>query len=145
MIKRVNHIAVAVPDLQLARTMYLRLGVPVGEPQELPEHGVRVSFVEFDNVTLELMEEAGENSPIQRFMERNPSGGMHHLCFEVEELSPVTAKLAERGTRILGSGSSRIGAHGNPVVFAHPADMFGVLTEFEEIPCGTDTVRREKP
>lgn len=134
MIRRVNHIAIAVPDLQHASEIYRQLGVPVLEPQDLPEHGVRVSFVKFDNLTLELMEPFGDASPIQRFLERNPGGAMHHLCFEVEAIDAATEVLQEQGIRVLGSGKPKQGAHGNPVIFAHPADLFGVLTEFEEVP-----------
>ena len=133
MIRRVNHLAIAVPDLERASQIYRGLGVPVSEPQELPEHGVRVVFLEFENIKLELVEALGEQSPIQRFMERNPAGGMHHICFEVGALDPAVAKLADCGIRVLGTGSAKIGAHGNPVVFAHPSDLFGVLTEFEEV------------
>ncbi|TCU20606.1 methylmalonyl-CoA epimerase [Rhizobium sullae] len=133
MIRRVNHIAIAVPDLELASESYRRLGVEVSEPQELPEHGVRVSFLEFDNLKLELVEALGDASPIQRFMEKNPGGGMHHVCFEVEALDTVATTLRESGMRVLGSGETKIGAHGNPVIFVHPADLFGVLTEFEEV------------
>ncbi|QCL98191.1 methylmalonyl-CoA epimerase [Agrobacterium tumefaciens] len=134
MIRRVNHIAIAVPDLEAASATYRRLGVTVSESQELPEHGVRVSFLEFDNLKLELVEALGDASPIQRFIEKKPAGGIHHVCFEVEGLGPVTTVLRESGIRVLGSGEPKIGAHGNPVIFAHPSDLFGVLTEFEEVP-----------
>ncbi|CVI24817.1 Methylmalonyl-CoA epimerase [Agrobacterium fabacearum CFBP 5771] len=134
MIRRVNHIAIAVPDLEAASATYRRLGVTVSESQELPEHGVRVSFLEFDNLKLELVEALGDASPIQRFIEKNPAGGIHHVCFEVEGLGPVTTVLRESGIRVLGSGVPKIGADGNPVIFAHPSDLFGVLTEFEEVP-----------
>lgn len=134
MIRRVNHIAIAVPDLERASATYRKLGVPVSEPQDLPEHGVRVAFLEFDNIKLELMEALGDASPIERFLQKNPTGGMHHICYEVEELSPAVVALKETGVRMLNAGEARIGAHGNPVVFAHPADFSGVLTEFEEVP-----------
>lgn len=126
MIRRVNHIAIAVPSFELASATYRKLGVKVSEPQELPEHGVRVSFMEFENLKLEPVEAFGDGSPIQRFMEKSPGGGMHHLCLDVEDLEPAI--------RVLGSGEPKIGAHGNPVVFAHPSDLFGVLTEFEQVP-----------
>ncbi|MTH79036.1 methylmalonyl-CoA epimerase [Paracoccus aestuariivivens] len=132
MIKRVNHIAIAVPDLELAAETYRRLGVTVSEPQVLPEHGVRVVFLEFENVKLELIETYGEKSPVASFMRKNPSGGIHHVCFDVEDLQSTSETLKDAGIRVLGDGPPKIGAHGNPVLFAHPADLFGVLTEFEE-------------
>lgn len=133
MIRRVNHIAIAVPDLKLAGETYRRLGVSVSEPQELPEHGVQVCFLEFQNLKIELVQAQGDASPIERFMDKNPVGGMHHICFEVDKLAPVTSVLRGNDIRVLGSGEPRIGAHGNPVIFAHPSDLFGVLTEFEEV------------
>ena len=133
MITRVNHIAIAVPNLELASATYRKLGVTVSEPQELLEHGVRVSFMEFENLKLELVEAFGDGSPIQRFMEKNPGGGMHHVCFDVEDLGAAVSDLRESGIRVLGSGEPKIGAHGNPVVFAYPSDLFGVLTEFEQV------------
>ncbi|MFG6082413.1 methylmalonyl-CoA epimerase [Paracoccus litorisediminis] len=132
MIKRVNHIAIAVPDLELAAQTWRNLGVTVSEPQTLPEHGVRVVFLEFGNVKLELLEAYGEGSPIGKFMQKNPSGGMHHVCFDVDDIGATSAKLQDAGIRVLGGGQPKIGAHGNPVLFAHPSDLFGVLTEFEE-------------
>lgn len=133
MIRRVNHLAIAVPDLERASETYRALGVPVSQPQDLPEHGVRVVFLEFENLKIELVEAFGEGSPIERFMVKNPAGGMHHICFEVAELGPTVETLSDNGIRILGSGDARIGAHGNPVILAHPSDLCGVLTEFEEV------------
>lgn len=132
MIKRVNHIAIAVPDLEQAAEAYRRLGVPVSEPQALPEHGVRVVFLEFENVKLELLEALGDHSPITKFMQKSPAGGMHHICYDVEDIDATATALQASGIRVLGSGAPRIGAHGHPVIFAHPADLHGVLTEFEE-------------
>lgn len=132
MLKRVNHIALAVPDLEAAAETYRRLGVAVSAPQDLPEHGVRVVFLDLGNVKLELLEPLGEASPIRRFLEKNPAGGLHHVCYDVDDLAPVRAALGEAGIRVLGEGEPKIGAHGNPVLFAHPADLFGTLTEFEE-------------
>ncbi|WCK80167.1 methylmalonyl-CoA epimerase [Agrobacterium fabrum] len=133
MIRRVNHIAIAVPDLELASETYRRLGVSVSEPQELPEHGVQVCFLEFENFKIELVQALGDGSPVERFMEKNRVGGIHHICFEVEALDPLTSALRDIDIRVLGSGGPKIGAHGNPVIFAHPSDLFGVLTEFEEV------------
>lgn len=132
MIKRVNHIAIAVADLEKAAEPYRLLGVPVSEPEILPEHGVRVCFLEFENVKIELLEAHGADSPIAKFMQKNPAGGMHHVCYDVEDLAATTAALDGAGIRVLGGGEPKIGAHGNPVIFTHPADLSGVLTEFEE-------------
>ena len=133
MLKRVNHIAIAVPDLAAAAGRYRDLGVTTTEPQELPEHGVRIVFVEFENTKIELLEPLGPGSPIAAFLERQPAGGIHHICFEVPDLLAARDRLSATGIRILGDGEPKIGAHGNPVLFAHPKDMSGVLFEFEEV------------
>ena len=132
MIGRVNHIAIAVPDLNEAvRDYQNRLGASVSKPSELPEHGVRVAFVDTGNTKVELLEAFGDDSPVATFLERNPRGGMHHICYEVEDVAVASARLTERGARVLGA--PKIGAHGNPVVFLHPNDFSGVLIELEEV------------
>ena len=132
MIGRVNHIAIAVPDLNEAvRDYQSRLGASVSKPSELPEHGVRVAFVDTGNTKVELLEAFGDDSPVATFLERNPRGGMHHICYEVEDVAVASARLTERGARVLGA--PKIGAHGNPVVFLHPNDFSGVLIELEEV------------
>ncbi|KAL4435018.1 hypothetical protein ABPG77_003843 [Micractinium sp. CCAP 211/92] len=129
---RLNHVAIAVPSLEEAAAKYRDvLGVKVSEPQSLPEHGVRVVFVELPNTKLELLEPLGEGSPIARFLEKNAAGGIHHICLEVED---IAASMAHVGARVrLLDKQARLGAHGLPVVFAHPKDMCGVLTELEEV------------
>ena len=129
--KRLNHIAIAVPDLSAARLLYQKLGAPVSEIQTLPEHGVSVAFVEVGNTKIELLHPLGQDSPIAAFLAKNPSGAIHHLCLEVPDMAATRTRLA--GIRLLGDGLPRLGAHGNPVVFAHPKDMGGVLFEFEEV------------
>ncbi|ACI59518.1 methylmalonyl-CoA epimerase (plasmid) [Rhizobium leguminosarum bv. trifolii WSM2304] len=129
MLKRVNHIAIAVPDLGEASEVYRALGVPISEPQVLPEHGVRVCFLEFANVKLELLEAIGDGSPIAKFLGRNPAGGVHHICYDVDDLVHVAATVKNAGVRLLGNEQPKIGAHGHPVLFAHPSDLSGVLTE----------------
>ena len=131
--KRLNHIAIAVPDLSAARLLYQKLGAPVSEIQTLPEHGVSVAFVEVGNTKIELLHPLGQDSPIAAFLAKNPSGAIHHLCLEVPDMAATRTRLAENGIRLLGDGLPRLGAHGNPVVFAHPKDMGGVLFEFEEV------------
>jgi methylmalonyl-CoA/ethylmalonyl-CoA epimerase len=134
MIGRLNHVAIATPDLEAAAAVYRgALGAEVSAPQDLPEHGVRVVFVSLPNTKVELLEPLGENSPIAGFLEKNPAGGMHHVCYEVEDIRAAAANLAAAGARVLGDGEPRIGAHGKPVLFLHPKDMGGVLTELEEI------------
>lgn len=135
MIGRLNHVALAVPDLATATATYATaLGASVSEVQELPEHGVRVVFVELPNTKVELLEPLGADSPIAKFLEKNPSGGMHHVCYEVTNIEAAIAKLTSEGLRVLGDGTPKIGAHGLPVVFLHPKDAHGVLTELEEVP-----------
>jgi methylmalonyl-CoA/ethylmalonyl-CoA epimerase len=133
MIGRVNHIAIAVPDLRAAAARYEgALGAAVEAPVELPEHGVRVAFVRLPNTAVELLEPLGEDSPIAGFLQKNPRGGMHHVCYEVASLRDARDRLEAEGARALGE--VRIGAHGRPVLFLHPADFTGVLVELEEVP-----------
>ncbi|RDE08723.1 methylmalonyl-CoA epimerase [Pelagibacterium lacus] len=134
MIGRVNHIAIAVPDLERAARRYRDvLGARVSAVQELPEHGVRVVFVEAGNTKVELLEPLGDDSPITAFLARNPDGGMHHICYEVTDIVMAVRRLSEEGARVLGDGRPRIGAHGLPVVFLHPKDFDGTLIELEEV------------
>lgn len=133
MIGRLNHIAIAVPDLDAATAKYRdQLGAAVSEPQELPAHGVTVVFVELPNTKVELLFPLGENSPIAAFLAKNPSGGMHHMCFEVEDIRAAAQKLSDEGARVLGDGEPKIGAHGLPVLFLHPKDFDGTLIELEQ-------------
>ena len=134
MLGRVNHIALAVPDLEAAADRYRSmLGASVTEPDALPEHGVRVVFVTLDNTKVELLEPLGEDSPIAAFLAKNPSGGMHHICYEVADILAARDSLIAAGGRVLGSGEPRIGAHGKPVLFLHPKDFFGTLIELEQV------------
>jgi methylmalonyl-CoA/ethylmalonyl-CoA epimerase len=134
MIGRLNHIAIAVPDLAAAAAKYRdQLGANVGEPQPLPEHGVTVVFIDTGNTKIELLEPLGDNSPIAAFLAKNPAGGMHHICFEVADIADSIARLQADGARVLGDGSPRIGAHGKPVVFLHPKDFDGTLIELEQV------------
>jgi methylmalonyl-CoA epimerase len=137
MIGRLNHIAIAVPDLAAAAAKYRdQLGARVGAPQALPEHGVTVVFVDTGNTKVELLEPLGEASPIAGFLDRNPAGGMHHICFEVPDIAAAVAQLRQAGARVAGAGTPKIGAHGNPVVFLHPKDFDGTLIELEQVPVG---------
>ena len=134
MIGRLNHVALAVPDLEAAVASYqTALGAEVSLPQDLPEHGVRVVFITLPNTKVELLEPLGAGSPIAKFLEKNPAGGMHHVCYEVADMAAAIAQLTATGMRVLGDGVPKIGAHGLPVVFLHPKDMHGVLTELEEV------------
>jgi len=134
MIGRLNHVAIAVPDLASAAAKYRDLlGADVGEPLVLAEHGVTVVFVMLSNSKIELMTPFGAESPIGRFLERNPGGGVHHLCFEVNDLADAAAELTKAGARVLGDGRPKIGAHGLPVLFLHPKDFDGTLIELEEV------------
>lgn len=134
MIGRLNHIAIAVPDLEAACAQYAGpLGASVGAPQDLPEHGVTVVFIELPNTKVELLYPLEKNSPIAGFLEKNPSGGIHHICYEVDDIGAASAKLEADGARVLGDGSPKIGAHGNPVIFLHPKDFNGCLIELEEV------------
>ncbi len=133
MIGRLNHVAIAVPDLAAAAAIYKgALGANVSEPQPEPDHGVTVVFVELPNTKIELLEPLGENSPIATFLEKNPSGGMHHVCYEVEDILAARDRLKGEGARIIGSGEPKIGAHGKPVLFLHPKDFNGTLVELEQ-------------
>ncbi|SMQ85586.1 methylmalonyl-CoA epimerase [Devosia lucknowensis] len=135
MIGRVNHIALAVPDLAAAAAAYRdQLGASVGAPQALPQHGVTVIFIDTGNTKVELLEPLGDNSPIAAFLEKNPSGGMHHVCYEVADIADAIASLQASGARVLGDGTPKTGAHGNPVVFLHPKDFAGTLIELEQVP-----------
>jgi methylmalonyl-CoA/ethylmalonyl-CoA epimerase len=132
MLGRLIHVALAVPDVVVAARRYRdMLGANVSEPQPLLEHGVTVVFVELPNTSIELMEPLGEASPIAAFLARNPAGGMHHLCYEVGDITAACAHLQRNGARILGDGTPRLGAHGRPVVFLHPKDFDGTLIELE--------------
>ncbi len=134
MIGRLNHVAIAVPDLEAASAQYRdTLGAKVGAPQDEPDHGVTVVFIELPNTKVELLYPLGENSPIAGFLEKNPSGGIHHICYEVEDIRAAAAKLTESGARVLGDGEPKIGAHGKPVLFLHPKDFTGTLVELEEV------------
>ncbi len=133
MIGRLNHVAIAVPDLDAAVAMYREtLGAKVSAPIALPEHGVTTVFVELPNTKIELLHPLGDGSPIARFLERNPGGGMHHVCYEVGDILAARDRLAASGARILGDGEPRKGAHGKPVLFLHPRDFAGTLVELEE-------------
>ena len=134
MIGRLNHVAIAVPDLQAATAMYRDvLGAEVSEEQALPEHGVTVVFVKLPNTKVELLHPLGEESPIAKFLENSPSGGMHHICYEVSNIIEARDQLLESGARVLGDGEPKIGAHGNPVLFLHPKDFTGTLVELEQV------------
>lgn len=135
MIGRLNHVAVVVPDLERAAAQYrTMLGAAVSDPQALPEHGVTVVFVSLPNSKLELMSPLGDASPVRSFLDRNPNGGMHHICFEVGDLRAARDQLLREGARVLGDGEPRIGAHGLPVLFLHPKDFCGTLIELEQTP-----------
>ena len=134
MIGRLNHVAIAVPDLASATARYRdTLGARVSEPQALPEHGVTVVFVELGNTKTELLEPLGEASPIAAFLGRNPAGGIHHMCYEVRDIIDARDRLRARGMRVLGDGEPKTGAHGNPVLFLHPKDFDGTLIELEQV------------
>jgi methylmalonyl-CoA/ethylmalonyl-CoA epimerase len=134
MIGRLNHVAIAVPDLAAGVKTYASvLGATVSPVQELPEHGVRLVFVELPNTKIELLEPLGEGSPIATFLERNPAGGIHHVCYEVADILSARDRLKSEGARVLGDGTPKIGAHGNPVLFLHPKDFLGTLVELEEV------------
>lgn len=133
MLGRLNHVAIAVPDLdQGIRTYRDVLGAKVSAKQAEPNHGVTVVFVELPNTKIELLEPLGEASPIKGFLEKNPSGGIHHVCYEVEDIIQARDRLKAQGARILGDGEPKIGAHGKPVLFLHPKDFTGALLELEQ-------------
>lgn len=134
MIGRLNHIAIAVPDLEAATATYRDvLGAKVSAPQPVPEHGVTVVFVELPNTKVELLYPLGENSPIAGFLAKNTAGGIHHVCYEVTDIIAARDQLKAKGARVLGDGEPKIGAHGNPVLFLHPKDFYGTLVELEEV------------
>ena len=134
MIGRLNHVAIAVPDLLAASKQYADvLGAKVGAPQDEPDHGVTVVFIELPNTKIELLYPLGEASPIQGFLDKNPSGGIHHICYEVEDILAARDHLKASGARVLGSGEPKIGAHGKPVLFLHPKDFNGTLIELEQV------------
>ena len=133
MLGRLNHIAIAVPNLERGARIYRSvLGAQVSEPQIESAHGVRVVFVELPNTKIELLEPYGENSPIKTFLDKNPSGGMHHVCYEVADILRTRDHLIAEGARVLGDGTPKIGAHGKPVLFLHPKDFCGTLVELEQ-------------
>ena len=134
MIGRLNHVAIVVPDLESASSLYRNtLGAAVSAPMEQPEHGVVTVFVELENSKVELLHPLGEDSPIARFLVRHPDGGIHHLCYEVEDINAARDQLLTGGYRMLGSGEPRMGAHGKPVLFLHPKDFLGTLIELEQL------------
>lgn len=134
MIGRLNHVAIAVPDLEAAAAQYRdTLGAVVGSPQDEVDHGVTVVFIELPNTKIELLYPMGDDSPINGFLEKNPSGGIHHMCYEVEDILAARDKLKAEGARVLGSGEPKIGAHGKPVLFLHPKDFNGCLIELEQV------------
>lgn len=134
MLGRINHVALAVPDIAAASRAYREtLGAVVSAPQPLPEHGVTVVFVELPNSKVELLEPLGEASPIAAFLAKNPDGGMHHICYEVADVLAARDHLVAAGARVLGNGEAKIGAHGKPVLFLHPKDFFGTLIELEQV------------
>ncbi|MEM9523417.1 MAG: methylmalonyl-CoA epimerase [Pseudomonadota bacterium] len=134
MIGRLNHVAIAVPDLDAACAQYRDIfGATVGTPQAASEHGVTMAFVDLPNVKIELLHPLDDNSPIKGFLDKNPLGGLHHVCYEVDDISAACARLQASGARVLGSGAAAIGAHGKPVIFLHPKDFGGVLIELEQV------------
>ena len=134
MIGRLNHVAIAVPDIAAAAEQYrTMLGAAVNPPQNEPDHGVTVVFIDLPNTKIELLTPLGDSSPIRGFLDKNPSGGMHHICYEVADILVARDHLLASGARILGSGAPKIGAHGKPVLFLHPKDFQGCLIELEQI------------
>jgi methylmalonyl-CoA/ethylmalonyl-CoA epimerase len=133
MLGRVNHVAIAVADLTAATAAYRdTLGARVSQAQAFPEHGVTVVFVELPNTKIELLQKLGEASPIAKFLERNPDGGIHHVCYEVDDIIAARDRLKAEGARVLGDGEPKAGAHGKPVLFLHPKDFLGTLVELEQ-------------
>ena len=134
MIGRLNHVAIAVPDLAAASALYRgTLGATVSDPLDLPEHGVTTVFVTLSNTKLELLHPLGEGSPIAGFLAKNPAGGIHHLCYEVDDIIAARDRMVAEGARVLGDGEPRTGAHGKPVIFLHPKDFCGTLIELEQV------------
>ena len=133
MIGRLNHVAIVVPDLKAATAVYRdTLGAEVSPEEDQPEHGVTTVFIELPNTKVELLGILGDKSPIAAFLERNPNGGIHHLCYEVPDIEAARDQLVKDGARVLGDGDPKIGAHGKPVLFLHPKDFCGTLVELEE-------------
>ncbi len=133
MIGRLNHVAIAVPDMEAAAAQYRGvLGAQVSDPLDQPAHGVTVIFIELPNTKIELLHPLGENSPIAAFLERSPAGGVHHICYEVDDILAARDRLTAEGARVLGDGEPKIGAHDKPVLFLHPKDFFGTLIELEQ-------------
>jgi methylmalonyl-CoA/ethylmalonyl-CoA epimerase len=133
MIGRLNHVAIAVPDLAAAARLYREtLGAEVSQPVDMPEHGVTTVFVTLPNTKIELLHPLGKDSPIAGFLERNASGGIHHVCYEVDDILAARDRLKASGARVLGNGEPKIGAHGKPVLFLHPKDFCGTLVEIEQ-------------
>lgn len=134
MIGRLNHVAIAVPNLEAAADQYRNtLGAEVGAPQDEPDHGVTVVFITLPNTKIELLYPLGDASPIAGFLEKSPAGGIHHICYEVDDIIAARDKLQASGARVLGSGEPKIGAHGKPVLFLHPKDFNGTLVELEQV------------
>ena len=134
MLGRLNHVALAVPDLEAAVATYRdTLGATILAPQALPEHGVTVVFIDVGNTKIELLEPLGDNSPIAAFLAKAPSGGMHHVCYEVDDIIAARDRLKAAGARVLGDGEPKTGAHGKPVLFLHPKDFMGTLVELEQV------------
>ncbi len=134
MIGRLNHVAIAVPDLAAASAQYRDvLGAKVGPAQDEPDHGVTVVFIELPNTKIELLYPLGEDSPIDGFLAKNPAGGIHHICYEVDDILAARDRLKAAGARVLGNGEPKIGAHGKPVLFLHPKDFNGTLIELEQV------------
>ena len=130
---RLNHVAIAVPDIEAARATYAgTLGATVSAIEDQPAHGVQTVFIELPNTKVELLGVLGESSPIQAFLDKNPSGGMHHVCYEVDDILAARDQLKAEGARVLGDGNPKIGAHGKPVLFLHPKDFCGTLVELEQ-------------
>ena len=133
MLGRLNHVAIAVPDLAAGIAVYEKtLGAKVSPPQPEPDHGVTVVFVDLGNTKVELLEPLGDGSPIQGFLDKNPSGGIHHICYEVDDILEARERMVSEGARVLGDGEPKIGAHGKPVLFLHPKDFCGTLVELEQ-------------
>ncbi len=134
MIGRLNHVAIAVPNVEAAASIYRdTLGATVSEAVPLPDHGVITVFVELPNTKIELLEPLGDDSPILSYLKKNPSGGMHHVCYEVDDIYVARDRMLEKGATITGTGEPRIGAHGKPVIFMHPRDFSGTLVELEQV------------
>lgn len=133
MIGRLNHVAIAVQDIEAATAVYRdTLGAEVTKAEPQPEHGVTVVFINLPNTKIELLEPLGDGSPIAKFLEKNPNGGIHHVCYEVDDIIAARDQMKAQGARVLGDGEPKIGAHGKPVLFLHPKDFCGTLTELEQ-------------